>query len=244
MGKEKFKVLEGVFDEYTLSTLDALKRKKYFDELGHAIKTGKEGDVYFARKFEKPNSSTTSDSQDLRRAIKLYRVTSANFKKISQYITRDYRFKTIKGNLRKVIMAWSQKEFRNLNICHKAQMNVPYPYIQSNNVIIMQYIDGGMLKDIHLVDPEDFFEQLIEQLHIMRHTAKLVHGDLSEYNIMVQDQTPYIIDVGQAMSIKNADDFSLFKDLYERDITIVVKYFNKKYGLELDLEEVFERLKE
>lgn len=234
MGKEKFKVLEGVFDEHTLSTLDILKRKKYFDELGHAIKTGKEGDVYFARKFDK--------EQDGRRAIKMYRVTSANFKKISQYITRDYRFKTIKGNLRKVIMAWSQKEFRNLNLCHKAQMNVPYPYIQMNNVIVMQYIDGGMLKDIYLEDPEDFFEQLLEQLYIMRHEAKLVHGDLSEYNIMVQDQTPYIIDVGQAMSIKNEDDFNSFKDLYERDIKVVVNFFNRKYNLDLKLEEVLERL--
>ena len=234
MGKEKFKVLEGVFDEHTLSTLDILKRKKYFDELGHAIKTGKEGDVYFARKFDK--------EQDGRRAIKMYRVTSANFKKISQYITRDYRFKTIKGNLRKVIMAWSQKEFRNLNLCHKAQMNVPYPYIQMNNVIVMQYIDGGMLKDIYLEDPEDFFEQLLEQLYIMRHEAKLVHGDLSEYNIMVQDQSPYIIDVGQAMSIKNEDDFNSFKDLYERDIKVVVNFFNRKYNLDLKLEEVLERL--
>ncbi len=234
MGKEKFKVLEGVFDEHTLSTLDVLKRKKYFDELGHAIKTGKEGDVYFARKFDK--------EQDGRRAIKMYRVTSANFKKISQYITRDYRFKTIKGNLRKVIMAWSQKEFRNLNLCHKAQMNVPYPYIQMNNVIVMQYIDGGMLKDIYLEDPEDFFEQLLEQLYIMRHEAKLVHGDLSEYNIMVQDQTPYIIDVGQAMSIKNEDDFKQFEDLYERDIKVVVNFFNRKYNLDLELEEVLERL--
>ncbi len=234
MGKEKFKVLEGVFDEHTLSTLDVLKRKKYFDELGHAIKTGKEGDVYFARKFDK--------EQDGRRAIKMYRVTSANFKKISQYITRDYRFKTIKGNLRKVIMAWSQKEFRNLNLCHKAQMNVPYPYIQMNNVIVMQYIDGGMLKDIYLEDPEDFFEQLLEQLYIMRHEAKLVHGDLSEYNIMVQDQTPYIIDVGQAMSIKNEDDFKQFEDLYERDIKVVVNFFNRKYNLDLKLEEVLERL--
>ena len=234
MGKEKFKVLEGVFDEHTLSTLDILKRKKYFDELGHAIKTGKEGDVYFARKFDK--------EQDGRRAIKMYRVTSANFKKISQYITRDYRFKTIKGNLRKVIMAWSQKEFRNLNLCHKAQMNVPYPYIQMNNVIVMQYIDGGMLKDIYIEDPHDFFEQLLEQLYIMRHEAKLVHGDLSEYNIMVQNQTPYIIDVGQAMSIKNEDDFKSFKDLYERDIKVVVNFFNRKYNLDLDLEEVLMRL--
>ena len=172
----------------------------------------------------------------------MYRVTSANFKKISQYITRDYRFKTIKGNLRKVIMAWSQKEFRNLNLCHKAQMNVPYPYIQMNNVIVMQYIDGGMLKDIYLEDPEDFFEQLLEQLYIMRHEAKLVHGDLSEYNIMVQDQSPYIIDVGQAMSIKNEDDFNSFKDLYERDIKVVVNFFNRKYNLDLKLEEVLERL--
>ena len=230
ISREKFKVLEGVFDEKTLETLEFLRRKKYYDELGSAIKTGKEGDVYHATLDNEP------------RAVKMYRVTSANFKKISQYIIRDFRFKSIKGNMRKVIMAWAQKEFRNLSICHKNNMNVPYPYKQANNVIIMEYIDGGMLKDIQIEDPEEFFELLMEQMLIMKDECKLIHGDLSEFNIMVQDQMPYIIDVGQAMQFKDKLDFEDFYDLYHRDIKNVVNYFNKRYDLGLVLDEVLERL--
>lgn len=121
-------------------------------------------------------------------------------------------------------------------------MNVPYPYKQSNNVIIMEYIDGGMLKDIELENPEEFFELLIEQMIIMKNDAKLVHGDLSEFNIMVQDQMPYIIDVGQAMQFKDDLDFKDLNDLYYRDVKNVVHYFNKRYKLNLDLEEVLKRL--
>lgn len=230
VNREKFKVYEGVFDDFTLGVLENLKRRKYFDELSRAIKTGKEGDVYLVKK------------DDGFRAVKIYRLTSANFKKIAAYINRDFRFKNIKGNLRKVILVWSEKEFRNLNLCHKANMNVPFPFKQLNNVIIMEYIDGGMLKDIHISNPKQFFEMLIEQMHLMRHKAKLIHGDLSEFNVMVKDQVPYIIDLGQAMTIKNLDDFKEYYDLYERDVKNVVGYFNKVYKLEISLEDTFKRL--
>lgn len=228
--REKFKVYEGVFDDFTLNTLEYLKRKKYYDEFGKPIKTGKEGDVYFAKK------------EDGFVAIKIFRLTSANFKKISVYINRDFRFKSIKGSLRKVILAWSQKEFRNLQICHKAGMNVPYPYKQANNVIVMDYINGSMLKDVELENPSEFFEILFEQMYIMKNQAKLVHGDLSEFNIMVSDNLPVIIDLGQGMGFKNEDDFKGFEDLYLRDISNVVSYFNKKYKLDLDLSDVLKRL--
>ena len=138
IAREKFKVYEGVFDEFTLSTLELMKRKHYFDELGKPIKTGKEGDVYFAYRGDKVL------------AIKIYRMTSANFKKISQYIVRDFRFRNIKGNLRKVILRWAEKEFRNVSLCYKHSMSVPYMYKVVNNVLIMDYIDGAMLKDTDL----------------------------------------------------------------------------------------------
>jgi RIO kinase 1 len=228
--REKFKVYSGVFDEFTLNTLEFLKRKNYYDKFGKPIKTGKEGDVYSAVKGEEI------------RAIKIYRLTNANFKKISEYINRDFRFRNIKGNLRKSILVWVQKEYRNLSICHKANMNVPYPYKQSNNIIIMEYIEGGMLKDIPLSNPEEFFDLLIEQMYIMKHEAKLIHGDLSEFNIMVKDDLPVIIDMGQAMTIKNNDDFKEFYDLYERDVKNVVRYFNKRYSLNVSEEETFQKL--
>ena len=228
--KEDNKVFNGVFDNFTLNTLNNLKQKKYFDKLIKPIKTGKEGDVYLCKKDEQY------------KAIKIYRLTTANFKKISQYIQRDYRFKNIKGNLRKVILKWSQKEFRNLNICHKSNMNVPYPFKQVNNIIIMEYINGKMLKDTDLENPKQFFELLIEQLYIMKNHAKLIHGDLSEFNILVENEQPIIIDLGQSMTIKNEDDFKMFYDLYERDITNIVNYFNKKYDLKIKLENIYKQL--
>jgi RIO kinase 1 len=232
VNREKFKVYNGVFDEQTLNTLEFLKRRGYFDELGKPIKTGKEGDVYFATKGEKYL------------AIKIYRVTSANFKKISSYIVRDFRFKNIKGNLRKVIMAWSQKEFRNLSVLHKFDVNVPYPYKQVNNVIIMDYVDGCMLKDVDLENPEEFFEILIEQLKVIKNEAHLIHGDLSEFNIMVEDNLPVIIDVGQAMQFKDELDFKEFYDLYIRDVRNVVNFFNKRYGLNIEIDDVLKDLDE
>lgn len=230
INREKFKVYEGVFDEFTLKTLEILKRKKYFDELGKPIKTGKEGDVYMSFK------------DDGQRAIKIFRLTSANFKKISGYINRDFRFKTIKGNLRKVILIWAEKEFRNLLLCHKANMNVPFPYKCQNNVIIMEYIKGDMLKDTHIENPKEFFQELLTQMKIMLNQAKLIHGDLSEFNVLVRDQRPVIIDLGQAMSIKNSDDFKLFYDLFERDVKNIVNYFNKKYDLKLNEDKIIKEL--
>jgi serine/threonine-protein kinase RIO1 len=106
----------------------------------------------------------------------------------------------------------------------------------------MEYIDGPMLKDIELENPEEFFEILIEQLSILINNTKLVHGDLSEYNILVKDQIPYIIDFGQSMSIRNEEDFLEFKDLFERDIENVVNYFKKRYKLKVDKNEVIKKI--
>jgi RIO kinase 1 len=230
MSKEKFKVYEGVFDEFTLSSLELLRRKGYYDTLKSPIKTGKEGDVYLA---EKENSH---------RAIKIYRVTSANFKKISKYIQRDYRFQSIKGNMRKVILAWAQKEYRNLKICYKEGLNVPQPFKQYNNIIIMQYLDAPMLKDITLENPKFFFELLMEQLLMLKEKAQLIHGDLSQYNILVKDQIPYLIDFGQAMTFKNESEFARNQDLFERDIQSILSYFNRYYDLELKEEEIINQL--
>lgn len=232
ISREKFKVFEGVFDEQTLSVLENLKRKKYYDELGKPIKTGKEGDVYHAYRNDK------------HLAIKMFRVTSANFRKISDYILRDFRFKNIKGNIRKVIMMWSQKEFRNLQILHQSHVNVPYAYKQYQNVIIMDYVDGAMLKDSYIENPKEIFEQVKEQMYLMLHNAKLIHADLSEFNMMLtKDNIVTIIDVGQAMRFKSEEDFKEFEDLFTRDVKNVCHFFVKKYGLDINYEEICKELK-
>jgi RIO kinase 1 len=229
--REKFKVYQGVFDDFTIDTLNFLKLKKYYDKLGNPIKTGKEGDVYLA------------EYQNDFRAIKIYRMTTANFKKISTYIQRDFRFKTIKGNMRKVILMWVQKEYRNLILAYNVSMNVPYPFKQSNNVIIMEYIEGDMLKDVTLDNPKEFFDLLLEQMKLMFSKAKLIHGDLSEFNILHKDGIPYIIDWGQGVSIKNEDDLKQNYELFVRDVENVCRFFSNKYSLNVNVQNIIYDIK-
>mgnify|MGYP006272579801 FL=1 len=127
-------------------------------------------------------------------------------------------------------------------MCYKKGMNVPKPFKQKGNVIIMEYIEGDMLKNTALSNPARFLEILLDQLKIMINDANLIHGDLSEFNILVKDDIPFIIDMGQSMSIKNYSDFKAYYDLFERDIKNIVNYFNKMYNLNISLEKIIKDL--
>ncbi len=226
MTREKFKTYNGVFDEQTLKTLAFLKKRKLYDELLNPIKTGKEADVYLAKKGEKFV------------AIKIFRINTANFKKIFEYIQYDYRFKNIKGNKRKIILAWCQKEFRNLLLLEKNGVRCPKPIKQLNNCLIMEYIDGGMLKDTPLTNPLLFFNELIRNLSLMVNEAKLFHVDFSEFNVLVKDEKPYIIDVGQSIQIKQSFDFDRYYHFLIADLKNIINHFNKVYDLDLEIEKV------
>jgi len=65
---------------------------------------------------------------------------------------------------------------------------------------------------------------LIQQVEIMTKRAKLVHGDLSEYNVMVYDNKCYIIDVSQAIPIDYEDAIMLLK----RDLDNINRFFEDK----------------
>ncbi|MEM0326948.1 MAG: RIO1 family regulatory kinase/ATPase, partial [Desulfurococcaceae archaeon] len=70
------------------------------------------------------------------------------------------------------------------------------------------------------------------------HKASIVHGDLSEYNILVrkQDEVPFIIDWPQYVY---RDDPQAV-DLLKRDVSYVVKFFSKTYGVELKINEALD----
>ena len=73
----------------------------------------------------------------------------------------------------------------------------------------------------------------------MVNKAELVHGDLSEYNIMVKDGKNYIIDVSQAVDIDHPNALELLK----RDIENLNTFFESK-GIEIiETEEILRRFK-
>ena len=225
------KTEDEVFDKSTLSSLEKLISNRVIDILNFPISTGKEGNVF---------RGETSDKKSV--AVKIYRISTSTFKNMSGYIIGDPRFQSIHKNHRDIIFAWTKKEFKNLERLQKAGVRAPKPIISINNVLVMEYIGDEdraalLLKDVTLKDPKYIFDTLIEFILKMYKKAKLVHGDLSAYNVLMHKNKPYIIDLGQGVLIEhpNSDDF------LKRDIHNVVNYF-KKFSIQADENKIYARI--
>ena len=224
MSKNKFIAYENVFDQSTLRALFKLAGQGYFDEIESPICTGKESNVFTVLKG------------DERRVVKIYR-TAANFKKMYEYMNADPRFSNVKGSKLTVIYTWAKKEFRNLHRSRDNGVTVPMPYAVYKNVLVMEYIPAKLLLNQTPKDPEDFYERLIKEIKKLYDDAKLVHTDLSQYNILNLDEKPVLIDFSHAVDLR----YPTVKRFVKRDMLNLVNYFNK-IGLNLDVEKEFERI--
>lgn len=220
--KEDFKVIEEVFDRLTIQGILKLFKKGVFDELHGVVNAGKEARVYWA-----------TDSQGNELAIKIYYTHTADFRKgMMKYIQGDPRFKRVRKNPRSIVYTWCQKEFSNLQLCEEAGINAPRPIDFYHNILAMTFIgENGvpapLLRNIDPSKPELFYNQVLNQVQLLWQKAGLVHGDLSEYNIMVYKEKPIIFDVSQAMLTFHP----IAEILIERDIQNLNYYF-KKLGVE------------
>ena len=78
-----------------------------------------------------------------------------------------------------------------------------------------------MLKDVVLKNPEKTFNTIISFIKKMYKKAELVHCDLSQYNILMHNKQPYIIDLGQGTLIEHENA----KEYLIRDILILGNIF-------------------
>jgi RIO kinase 1 len=215
---EEYEVLEEVFDRSTLMLIYEFMNKGTINEIHGVVRAGKESRVYWGK-----------DKNGKELAIKIYLVVSSEFRKgLVKYIEGDPRFKGIKHDTRSLIFAWAQKEFKNLELAARARVRVPRPIAVKNNVLIMEFIgengEGApSLKEKKPKDPSKIYEQLMTYLQMLYRKAELVHGDLSEYNIMIWRGKAVIFDMSQAVPLVHPmADF-----LLHRDLTNLNKYFSR-----------------
>ena len=217
-----------VFDKITLETLYKLANQGYLQILNGAISTGKEANVFKG-----------IDDQGDFVAVKIYRVTTSDFKKMQNYIQGDPRFKVKTSNKRQVINTWVNKEFRNLKRACENGVRVPRPIVAKNNILVMEFIgdeEGNpapLLKNANISNPQRVMEKIIKFVKILYKEAKLVHGDLSGFNILIKDDQPVIIDISQGVVV----DHPIAEELLNRDIANLFKDF-KKLGIEISEDEI------
>lgn len=218
----------GVLDYATLSNLGELSGKGYVDRILGPISTGKEADVFLG------------EGKDGHVAIKIFRLATASYFKnpsVLQYILGDERFKKIRKSPRFLIMLWAQKEFSNLKKAHEIGVRAPKPIAIMKNVLVMEFVGEDknaapqMLKT-ELKDPKTVSKKIFDDVKMM-YKGKFVHADLSEYNILILKNEPYLIDFSQGVLLSHPKAM----EFLERDVKNLCNFFTKK-GLDLDYEKV------
>jgi RIO kinase 1 len=220
--REYRKTYSEVFDNATIMTIYDLMSKGYIDIVDFPISTGKEGNVF--RGYDRKGNMI---------AIKIYRVATSNFRRMALYIQGDPRFKGITKDHRKLVYTWARKEYNNLERLMGAGIRVPMPIAHKNNVLVMEYIGreerpAQLLKDADF-KPEKAYEFIVDAMGKAYNQAKLVHGDISEYNILVNGDEFVLIDAAQAVHLKHPSA----EELLRRDARNVARYFGK-LGIDTD----------
>lgn len=228
---QKGKLESSVFDRPSLLALSRMMKKGIFKTLDYPIATGKEADVYRA---------TCADGSFM--AVKMYRIDTSNFVKMQDYIHGDYRFEKIAGGRFETIIAWTRKEYKNLIEFSRAGARVPKPVFALRNILVMEFLgEAGVpfstLGQTGSENPQADFDSIIDDMAKI-HAAGFVHADVSEYNIIMDDRGPYLIDCGQGVptSHPGAAAFLL------RDVQNVIRYFSK-HGIVADENEILGKIK-
>ena len=220
--REDFKTMHNVFDEFTNRTIFKLISEGYISGLESPISIGKEANIFSAKRKD-----------GSRVIVKIYRLEACDFNRMYDYIKEDPRYGGIKGKKRKVIFAWVQREYRNLLIAREANVSVPTPLTFKNNVLVLEFIGKADKVAPKLgVEPpknqKEFFNKVIDNMKKL-YKAGLVHADLSQFNILNNDDEPVLIDFAQATVL----DSSRTEEFIKRDVRNVCNFF-KKLGLKVD----------
>jgi RIO kinase 1 len=225
-------VLEEVFDQLTLMTIYDLMKSGDIKEFYGVLSAGKESRVYLAL------------GKEGKIAVKIYLILSAEFKRNRAiYVSSDPRFKKIPKDFRDFIYLWARREFNNLEKAYQAMIKVPKPLFVKNNVLGMSFmgindtpypklVDVSLSKD----DYNEIYKKVLENMFKLYNNAGLIHGDLSEYNIFIDENLdPIFMDFSQAV----VSTHPLANDLLRRDIKNITKFFHKKGVATINEEEVF-----
>lgn len=199
------------------------------DEVLQRLKSGKEADVY------------TVLCGDKIQCAKVYKeATQRSFKQAVQYQegrknrnSRNTRAmqKGSKFGRKQQEESWQMAEVNALFRLADAGVRVPQPYLCVDGVLLMELVtdaEGAVaprLGDVILTE-----ENAVADFHTMIRNivrmlcAGIVHGDLSEFNVLLDAEGPVIIDLPQAV---DASANNLAASMFERDVNNITAYYGQ-----------------
>ena len=165
-----------VFGGYDTLALTALTQKGSISALGSLIGEGKESIVHEALGLGPV-------------AIKFHRVGQRSFS--SARVNREYMED---GHCPWLIASKksAEREYQALKALHP-DVSVPLPIAQNRHAVVMSLVEGLILNRTPLETPERTLDEILENVR-KAYRAGIIHTDLSEYNILVENGRCVLID--------------------------------------------------
>lgn len=207
---------------YDVLAIWKLVQKDVIEAFGKELGIGKEADIYDAL-----------TPKNRRVAIKFNRLG------LSFTDVKEKRSYSPKPDWISASKKAARREFEVLKKLYP-NVEVPEPVDYSRHALVMSLIQGEELAEVADIDlPEPVFDEIIRNV---REAYKLgiIHGDLSEYNILVKETGEILIIDWPQWENK---DHPEAERLLRRDIKNVNKFFERKFGLEKDLERTLDEIK-
>jgi RIO kinase 1 len=197
------------------------------DEVIRPLMSGKEADVYVVRCGSKI------------RCAKIYKdAMKRSFKKAAQYtegrkVRNSRRARAIekgsKFGKKQQEETWQNAEVDALYRLARAGVRVPQPYGCFDGVLLMELItdeDGGVaprLNDVSMSAEQAREDHALVMQYVMRMLCTgLIHGDLSEFNVLVDENGPVIIDLPQAVDAASNNNA---QSMLARDVKNMTDYY-------------------
>ena len=211
--------------------IHSLVERGILHALGDKLGVGKESDVY---------SGLTPTGE--RVIVKFHRVGRTSFQRVVR--VRTYAADRPYATWLQIAKIAGQREYRVLEELYREGALVPKPLGYSRHAVVTEYLEGV---ELYLykepMDPESMLSKILDTLRKAYLDVGIVHGDLSEYNVLVvienDEEKPYIIDWPQYVE----RDHPSAEQLLRRDVEYITRFFRKKYGVEVEAEKALKYVK-
>jgi len=222
-GKSEQATREQVVDPKTHVMLLKMMNAGVLEELNGAVSTGKESVVYHA---------VGADGAEY--AVKIFKTSLNDFKARAKYVEGEHRFRhqLSSQNPRKLIRLWAEKEMRNLKRAERAGLRCPHGVLLKKHVLVMQFVgqDGKpalKLAEANLSNARTLllaYQQCVDLMRRLFVDCRLVHADLSEFNLLWRKKELWVIDLAQGVEWDHPNALRFLRD----DCQHVTHFFQKR----------------